>query len=847
MRRALFVLLTAAFLLSCSDADAPSGPDGQELNNAILDGTGTSADLGDDPDLQANEFFFWLEPMVDQPDQSQLGTFDPEMRPTVQVVCWESTQLAEENCNPEDGPPVVVAEFTVGNGLVVETDHYKVDFDTDGLQTSSSEDFTTYRILALTPPLTLFGGPFVFGLADFQLGENGKEARNLDSSETIGLTDGRTLPIRFRLDEGALEEELAVNTAPTDDPTGDRAFCRINCSVTVIDQDEDTEASLFDPDTGDEISAAFIPSETVWTDETAVYVIDELVDDGDTESGELCLPSGEIPTEACYRHELSPDNPNGDDFQQNTDGELPRAGVCPTSEDQALVSNGSASPTWRFLKADEVDGEVKITRPPEVSVSDFLQCDIGNTMTLWDGPGGQLAGTAVQWLVPPLRASDTWGGQLQDLSDLFMGEDVEMTREDFPSSATEGTTLQMTVQLTAVHDGTTPSDRTVTFTPTAGTGALTAGAGFTDQDSDPNTVTLETDGSGQATVDWEITEGSNRLEATSPHAELANANPDVLAFAAGAPAVFEVTGTASVLAFVANRGDDNVAVIESNTVTTTIPVGDAPVYFTFSPDESTLYVSNELGGTVSVIDVATNAVDATIPETSLGSSPNGMAVTPDGATLYVTNLNSDDVSVIDASNNSLVTTLAVGDRPTDAVVVPNGSRAYVSNLDSDDVSIIDVGTNSVRQSTISAGTSPIAVALRADSDTTLYVANRDSDDLSVIDVTNDNNQLSSTIAVGDRPLDVAVTPDGNTLYVVNEGSGDVTVIDAINNAVVTTIDVGTGSAPQSVAFNDDGTRAYVVQNGNEDVQVIDVAASALLTTIPVGTNPIGIAVRPPSP
>ena len=49
-----------------------------------------------------------------------------------------------------------------------------------------------------------------------------EEARNLDNSATIGLVDNRTLPIRFRLDEGALEEELAVNTAPSasGDPAG---------------------------------------------------------------------------------------------------------------------------------------------------------------------------------------------------------------------------------------------------------------------------------------------------------------------------------------------------------------------------------------------------------------------------------------------------------------------------------------------------------------------------------------------------------------------------------------------------------------------------------------------------
>lgn len=556
MRRALSLFLFAGLLLACSDVNVPSDPDIPDATSEILDGT--TGDLGDDVDLQANEFFYWLAPMVDQPDESQFGTFNPNASPTVRVICLQSG-VSSAGCDPTDGDPEIVDTFTVGDGLIVEADHYKVDFDTQAYQlhTSSDSDFTTYRIEVLTPPLELFGGPFVIGLADFELGENGREARNLDNSATIGLVDDRTLPIRFRLDEGALEEELAVNTAPTDDPTGDRAFCQINCSVTVIDVDQDTEASLFDPGTGDELSAILIPANTVWTtlteaDEGAVvHVIDELVDDGDTESGELCLPFGELPTEACYRHELSPDNtdPNindGNDFVENAENELPRAGVCPTSDDLALVSGGAALPTWRFLKADEVNGTVEITRPPEVSVSDFLTCDVDNTVALWDGPGGQLAGAVLNWLVSPLHASDFWGGQLRDLSDLFMGEDVEMTALTFPSSAGAGTTLQMTVQLTAVHDGTTTlSGRTVTFTITEGSGSLTDPDGNVTASN--GSITLQTDTDGQATVDWEITEGANRLEATSPHAEAANADADVLTFDAGEPLVFEVTGTAAAI------------------------------------------------------------------------------------------------------------------------------------------------------------------------------------------------------------------------------------------------------------------------------------------------------------
>ena len=66
------------------------------------------------------------------------------------------------------------------------------------------------------------------------------------------------------------------------------------------------------------------------------------------------------------------------------------------------------------------------------------------------------------------------------------------------------------------------------------------------------------------------------------------------------------------------------------------------------------------GGTVSVIDTATNSVAATI---SLGISQNpfGVAITPDGTRAYVTiSFPNNFVSVIDTATNTVVATIPVG-------------------------------------------------------------------------------------------------------------------------------------------------------------------------------------------
>ena len=73
------------------------------------------------------------------------------------------------------------------------------------------------------------------------------------------------------------------------------------------------------------------------------------------------------------------------------------------------------------------------------------------------------------------------------------------------------------------------------------------------------------------------------------------------------------------------------------------------------------YVPNEAANTVSIIDVNTDTVVATIPVE--GQRPRGLAVTPDQRFLYTANANTDDVSVIDLHTQKLVTKIDIGHAP----------------------------------------------------------------------------------------------------------------------------------------------------------------------------------------
>jgi hypothetical protein len=358
-----------------------------------------------------NPHFFWLPPMASHPARRLLGQFEQLASPRVVVVCQETNEGISD-CDGETPvestiTPGLFADFGLGSGLMLEEDHFKVELDTwaFGLRLSSDDgtSVTIYRVLVYTDPLSDFGGPFVLGYSDIQIGETGRAAKNLSTSEVIGLADGRTLPVRFRIDQGAYAHALGVNLARAVGDPQDTELCQEKCSVTLIDPAETTVASLGD-DSGLALTAIqFLPGDLP---QTAVLVIDERTTDGDDVN---CATGVHVDKRYCYRYRIIPDV----EFNNPV-----RFGICP----RELPINEDLA--WRIHKVDYRDGVPVLTYPEEVDVSDFLPCnDAGGTAFL-----GRALRYASDWLVTPLFAQTTtrtWGGMARDLSDLFWGRTLD--------------------------------------------------------------------------------------------------------------------------------------------------------------------------------------------------------------------------------------------------------------------------------------------------------------------------------------------------------------------------------------------------------------------------------------
>jgi hypothetical protein len=85
----------------------------------------------------------------------------------------------------------LVAEFGP-ESLRLEADHYIVNWHSGDFALDPSR---TYRILVMA-------GPVELGHADVDVVSSGRELRNVATNEYVALLDGRTLPIRFRIEDG---------------------------------------------------------------------------------------------------------------------------------------------------------------------------------------------------------------------------------------------------------------------------------------------------------------------------------------------------------------------------------------------------------------------------------------------------------------------------------------------------------------------------------------------------------------------------------------------------------------------------------------------------------------------
>src|SRR2546430_6266700 len=186
MQRLIPIVATAVSLLVVGCAERENAP-------TAVRPAAPSFEIRDGAHNGGNPHFDFLPPIVASP--SATGSFDATQAPSV-TVCL----LAGSACT------TVIAQFSVTTGTgsaVVRVDAtnqlYIVNWQTDQCTTGpcTLPSGNVYRIRVLVAGTEL-------GHADIQVVASQQEGKNVNTGEFFPLVDGRTVPVKFRIEQGAV-------------------------------------------------------------------------------------------------------------------------------------------------------------------------------------------------------------------------------------------------------------------------------------------------------------------------------------------------------------------------------------------------------------------------------------------------------------------------------------------------------------------------------------------------------------------------------------------------------------------------------------------------------------------
>ena len=122
-------------------------------------------------------------------------------------------------------------------------------------------------------------------------------------------------------------------------------------------------------------------------------------------------------------------------------------------------------------------------------------------------------------------------------------------------------------------------------------------------------------------------------------------------------------------------------------------------------------MTNERGGTVTIIDAASLEVAATVP---LGKRPRGIVTNADGSRVYVAlsgspiagpgvdektlppaDKGADGIGVVDTASQQLLQVLRAGSDPETVALSADGGHAYIANEDTAQASVVQLSDGSI--------------------------------------------------------------------------------------------------------------------------------------------------------
>lgn len=312
----------------------------------------------------------------------------------------------------------------------------------------------------------------------------------------------------------------------------------------------------------------------------------------------------------------------------------------------------------------------------------------------------------------------------------------------------------------------------------------------------------------------------------------------LLTACAAAAALASSFALAETHAFVTNEMSDDVSVIDlaSVKVVATIPVGKRPRGIGVAPDGSELYVAVSGENAIVVLDPQRLKV---LRKFDSGPDPKAFAVHPSGR-LYITNDEHAKTSVYDPKTGKLITEFRVGLEPEGVAISPDGSRGIVASESTNTLNLFAIPGHEIIAN-ILVGARPRAAAFSADG-RLAYATSEISREVKKVDVA--SGKIIGKMSLADdkaKPKDILPSRDGTRLFVAGGRANRIFVLDEKTLEILHEIPVG--KRVWGLALSADGKRLYSTDGASNQVSVIDTAANEVVATVPVGGTPWGIVLQ----
>src|SRR5205085_2086383 len=296
------------------------------------------------------------------------------------------------------------------------------------------------------------------------------------------------------------------------------------------------------------------------------------------------------------------------------------------------------------------------------------------------------------------------------------------------------------------------------------------------------------------------------------------------------------------LVYVPNSQDNTVDEIDPLTFKTVrrFPVGALPQHVVPSYDLKTLWVTDDLGNTLTPIDPRNGEPGTPVPV----EDPYNLYFTPDGRYAVVMAERLQRIDFRDARSMRLRHSLRLRGCAgvNHADYTADGRTMVVTCEFAGRIIVVDVARQQViRTVELGAAAKPQDVKLSPDG-SVFYVADMVAGGVWEVDA--HSLRKVGFIATGVGAHGLYASRDARNLYVSNRGEGSISLISFATRRAVSKWRIPGGGSPDMGGVSADGCVLWLAGRYNGEIYAVDTTTGRLIRRIPVGAGPHGLCVYP---